>query len=135
MRCAKMDVLEDGDRVVFLRRVVPGGADRSYGLHVAELAGIPRAIVRRAREILADLEGTPSPTGDGQRRSGTAASRRSAMRAAAPDPAPALQMTFFGQPEPALDALKALDVEALSPLEAITKLFELKRLARGNQDR
>ncbi|MDP9372113.1 MAG: DNA mismatch repair protein MutS, partial [Chloroflexota bacterium] len=53
----RMDVLEEGDRVVFLRRVVPGGADRSYGIHVAGLAGMPRAVVRRAGEILAELEG------------------------------------------------------------------------------
>ncbi|HET7094071.1 MAG TPA: DNA mismatch repair protein MutS, partial [Thermomicrobiales bacterium] len=56
VRCCKMDVLEEGDQVVFLRRVVPGGADRSYGIHVAQIAGIPRGIVRRAREILDDLE-------------------------------------------------------------------------------
>ena len=121
-----MDVLEDGERVVFLRRVVPGGADRSYGVHVAQLAGIPRAIVRRAQEILADLEGAkgsgaPEATG-----------RRAAMRAAAPGAEPTFQLTLFGQPDPAVEALKGLDVEALSPLEAITKLFELQRLARGD---
>ena len=47
--CARMDVLEEGDRVVFLHRVVPGAIDRSYGIHVAELAGLPRAATRRAR--------------------------------------------------------------------------------------
>ncbi len=119
-----MDVLEDGDRVVFLRQVVPGGADRSYGLHVAQLAGIPRAIVRRAGEILADLEAT-------SRSSGERVARRGAMRAAAPSAEPVIQMTFFGQPEPVLEELKTLDVEGLSPLEAITKLFELQRKARG----
>jgi DNA mismatch repair protein MutS len=124
VRCCRMDVLEDGDRVVFLRQVVPGGADRSYGLHVAHLAGIPRAIVRRAGEILADLEAT-------SRSSGERVARRGAMRAAAPTGEPVIQMTFFGQPEPVLEELKALDVEGLSPLEAITKLFELQRRARG----
>ena len=53
--CARMDVLEEGDRVVFLHRVVPGGADRSYGVHVAELAGVPRALTR-GRGSLTDLE-------------------------------------------------------------------------------
>ena len=124
VRCAKMDVLEDGDRVVFLRRVVPGGADRSYGVHVAQLAGIPRAIVRRAQEILADLEGGPDR--------GSAGGRRAAMRAPAPaSEAATFQLTLFGQPDPAVEALKGLDIEALSPLEAITTLFELQRLARG----
>ena len=123
VRCFRMDVLEDGDRVVFLRHVVPGGADRSYGIHVAQLAGIPRAVVRRAGEILAELE-----------KGGPAASertnRRAAMRSTASSE-PVLQLTFFGQPDPVLEELKALDVEALSPLEAITTLFELQRKARG----
>ena len=128
VRCAKMDVLEEGERVVFLRRVVPGGADRSYGVHVAQLAGIPQAVVRRAREILADLEGMGRhPVADA---ASGGSRRRTAMRAPAPVPDPAFQLTLFGQPDPAAEALKALDVEALSPLEAITKLFELQRLAR-----
>jgi len=129
VRCAKMDVLEEGERVVFLRRVVPGGADRSYGVHVAQLAGIPPAVVRRAREILADLESPGRPTD-----SAGAPSRRAAMRSPAPDAAgqdPTFQLTLFGQPDPAAEALKALHVEALSPLEAITTLFELQHLARG----
>ncbi|HEY7036677.1 MAG TPA: DNA mismatch repair protein MutS, partial [Thermomicrobiales bacterium] len=123
VRCCRMDVLEDGDRVVFLRQVVPGGADRSYGLHVAQLAGIPRAIVRRANEILADLEATGRSSSD-------RAARRGAMRAPAPTPDPVIQMTFFGQPDPVVEELKSLDVEGLSPLEAITKLFELQKKAR-----
>ena len=123
VRCRRMDVLEDGERIVFLRRVVPGGADRSYGIHVAQLAGIPRAIVRRAQDVLADLEAggsTPerSPAG-----------RWAAMRRPAPGSEPAFQLTLFAPPHPALEALRELDVEALSPLEAITQLFELKRLA------
>jgi len=124
VRCAKLDVLEEGDRIVFLHRVLPGGADRSYGLHVAAIAGVPRAIVRRAREILADLEATGRTTPAADR-----AGRRAAMRAPVPASEPALQLTFFTPPDPALEALKAVDVEALSPLEAITKLFELQRLA------
>ena len=122
VRGYRMDVLEDGDRVVFLRRVVPGGADRSYGVHVAKLAGIPRAVVRRAQEILAELEGAPR---DGADR----ASRRAAMRAAAPLLETSVQLTLFAPPHPALTELKNLDVESLSPLEAITRLFELKQLA------
>jgi DNA mismatch repair protein MutS len=116
----RMDVLEEGDRVVFLRRVVPGGADRSYGIHVAGLAGMPRAVVRRATEILADLEG------DG----GKAAPRRG--HRAAPQPAaPQFQLSLFGVPDPVVEELRALDVESLSPLEAITKLYELKQKALG----
>ena len=113
----RMDVLEEGDRVVFLRRVVAGGADRSYGIHVAGLAGMPRAVVRRAGEILAELEGD-----------GEAAPRRGAGRRAAPSP-PQFQLSLFGVPDPVVDELRALDVESLSPLEAITKLYELKQKA------
>lgn len=118
--CARMDVLEEGDRVVFLHRVVPGGADRSYGIHVAELAGLPRAVTRRAREILADLE------------EGPAAPVARERRARAPRPAAdgaALQLTLFAPPSPAVEALRDLDVDSLTPLEALNRLYELKRLA------
>jgi DNA mismatch repair protein MutS len=115
-----MDVLEEGDQVLFLRQVVRGGADRSYGIHVAQLAGIPPAIVRRAREILADLETGASSD-----------QRRNAMRTPTATGPANFQLTLFGEPNPALEALKSLDVESLSPLEAITKLFELQRTAKG----
>jgi DNA mismatch repair protein MutS len=120
--CARMDVLEEGDRVVFLHRVVAGGADRSYGVHVAELAGIPRALTRRAREILTDLEQRPS--GDGTK------IRRRVMSSPAPDNL-TMQLTLFAPPSPVVTAIRELDVESLSPLEALTKLFELKRLVDG----
>ena len=120
----RMDVLEEGDRVVFLRQVVPGGADRSYGIHVAELAGIPRAIVRRASEILADLE-------SGAARGGDHESRRAVMQSPTPSDLGSFQMTLFGTPDPVVEELKTLDVESLSPLDAITKLFELQEKAKG----
>jgi DNA mismatch repair protein MutS len=122
VRTYRMDVLEEGDRVVFLRQVVPGGADRSYGIHVAELAGIPKAIVRRAGEVLSELE-SMSRDGSEQDR------RRTAMSSPAPEQAPQIQLTMFGETSPVVEELKALDVESLSPLEAITKLYELKRRA------
>jgi DNA mismatch repair protein MutS len=120
--CCRMDVLEDGDRVVFLRKVVAGGADRSYGIHVAQLAGVPKGIIRRAQEILTELEQT-DVVNDG------AGKRREAMHVGSAG-AGQVQLTFFDQPNPAIEALKSLQVEALSPLDAITKLFELKRLVR-----
>jgi DNA mismatch repair protein MutS len=122
--CARMDVLEEGDQVVFLHRVVPGGADRSYGIHVAELAGIPRALTRRAREILSELEqGTTVDAVQGRRR---------AMPTPAPDNA-SIQLTLFAPQNPVVAAMAELDVESLSPLEALTKLFELKRLATSDR--
>ena len=118
--CYRMDVLEDGDRVVFLRKVVAGNADKSYGIHVARLAGIPKGITRRAQEILADLE-RDHPGQQNRDR------RREAMRAPAPGDLPQLQLTFFDAPNPAVERLKSLEVESLTPLDAIRLLFELKR--------
>ena len=104
-------VSEEGDEVVFLHRVVPGGADQSYGIHVAQLAGMPRPVVDRARELLAQLEQQGS---DFQLRA----------------PRKAAQLSFFDDtPNPALVALRRLEVDSLSPLEALTRLYELKRLA------
>ncbi len=127
VRTYRMDVLEEGDRVIFLRQVVPGGADRSYGIHVAELAGIPKAIVRRAAEVLSDLE---TMARDGSDRG----LRRAAMAAPIADQLPQMQLTMFGEPSPVIEELKALDVESLSPIEAITKLYELKRKATNAEE-
>ncbi len=114
----RVDVLEEGERVVFLHRVVAGGADKSYGIHVAQLAGLPKAVLRRAREILAELE---SASQSERRR------RRAAMER---EPAMAVQLTLFAPPHPVLEELKRLDIEALSPIEALTTLYELQRRLR-----
>jgi DNA mismatch repair protein MutS len=109
VRCSRMDVLEEGERIVFLHRVVPGGADRSYGIHVADLAGIPKAVVNRARSLLADLEST---RGDISRTTRE----------------PVAQLRFIEEPNPALARLYDIDVDQLTPIEAITRLYELKSL-------
>jgi DNA mismatch repair protein MutS len=108
-------VAEEGDRVVFLHKIIPGGADRSYGIHVAQLAGLPRPVVSRAQEILAGLEreGARGPVPSGQPESATR------------------QLPLFGtEPHPAIEALRQLDVNCLTPLEAISKLYELQRQAQ-----
>lgn len=113
----RVDVTERGDEIVFLHRVVPGGADRSYGIHVAQLAGMPRPVVDRARELLAALEADGSDF---------------KLARAKHDDKPA-QLSFFDSPpNPAIELLKGLDVDNLSPIEALTKLYELKRLASEN---
>ncbi len=112
-------VTEQDGQIVFLRRIVAGGADQSYGIHVAELAGMPPAVVRRANEVLALLEGR----GDKQR-------QRAAMRSSAPPAAQQIAIALAEpEPAPALVALQALDVSQMTPLEALTKLYELQRLA------
>ena len=102
-------VAEERDRVVFLRRIVPGGADRSYGIHVAELAGLPRPVVHRAKEILEELEQEARAPG---------ATRRTIE---------ARQLSLFSVSNPLAEELRKLDVSAMSPLEAISKLYELQR--------
>ncbi|MCS7087180.1 MAG: DNA mismatch repair protein MutS [Thermoflexales bacterium] len=108
-------VSEEGGTVVFLHKVVPGGADRSYGIHVAQLAGLPPAVIHRAQDVLAQLERGRSPS--------------------APSPAPAVppsatQLPLFASaPSPVVERLKRVDPNTLSPLEALTLLYELKRLA------
>ncbi|MDO8689879.1 MAG: DNA mismatch repair protein MutS, partial [Dehalococcoidia bacterium] len=108
-------VTEEGGRAVFLHKIVPGGADKSYGIHVAQLAGLPRPVTQRAQEILADLEKGQPAAGDGRR-------SRS-------DTPPIMQLPLFPQKAPLLDELATLDVDSLTPLEAINKLYELKKRA------
>jgi len=113
VRNYNLDVLEEGDRVVFLHKVVPGGADRSYGIHVAQLAGVPRPVIHRAEELLAQLE-------SGEFRPGT------------DEPAP-FQPVLFAQEHPVVAALRALDVSTMTPLEAINELYELQRKVEQKQ--
>ena len=112
-------VTEEEGRVVFLHRIVPGGADRSYGVHVAQLAGLPRAVVSRAWEVLAELERGLEPGRGGGK------GRRSGQEAAT------AQMPLFQPEEPLREAALALDIPNLTPLEAINKLYELQERARN----
>ncbi len=115
-------VTEEAGQIVFLRKIVPGGADKSYGIHVAQLAGIPRQVIYRAQEILEELE-----------RKGEARARRKAMKELTLPPA--LQLTLFGsesEPDPLVEELKTLPIEEMTPLEAIGKLYELQQRARQN---
>jgi len=110
-------VAEEHGRIVFQRRIVPGGADRSYGVHVAELAGLPKAVVQRAREVLRELEAGAAA------RDGAAAGR---------DLSPQLSLFAATPPDDGLRRdLAGMDVEAMTPLEAMTRLFELRDRARA----
>jgi DNA mismatch repair protein MutS len=101
-------VSEADGKVVFLHKIVPGGADRSYGIHVAQLAGLPAPVIQRANEIMAELEKTSG-------------------RAVRIDPHAAQQAMLFPESSPLLDELKELDVNSLSPIEALNKLFEWQK--------
>jgi len=116
-------VREVGDRVVFLRKLVQGGASRSYGIEVAKLAGLPPEVLARAREILKNLESLEVDEG------GHAALARGGRRRAAQG---AAQLGLFAAPpDPRLEALRlelaGLDVDALRPLDALNLLAEWKK--------
>ncbi len=104
-------VLEQGGRVVFLHKIAPGGADKSYGIHVAQLAGIPKAVIHRAEEVLRELE-----------------NHRDVDGTAGTDGA---QLSLFAEEDALRKELAELDVLSLSPLEALNKLFALSEKARG----
>ena len=110
---------EGGSGLRFLYRIVPGGADRSYGIHVAEMAGLPSPLLARARVLLAELE-RDAVASDGASDGGSAT--------------PALQPSLLGvldrEPSPLLTELAGLDIDNLTPLDAIRALFALRERAR-----
>jgi len=108
-------VAEEGDRVIFLHKIVPGGTDRSYGIHVAQLAGLPKSVIIRAQEVLAELESHATKKG-----------KVSAHKAS-------LQIPLFAKGSLLADEIARLDIDSMSPLEAITKLYELKRMTRDDK--
>jgi DNA mismatch repair protein MutS len=117
-----VSVREVGEDIVFLRRLVDGGADRSYGIQVARLAGLPSGVIERARELLAELEGTHSHGGEGLGRRGAHRPRSEAP----PD-----QLSIFQVEHPVLARLRAVDPNALTPREALDLLYELEKEANS----
>jgi DNA mismatch repair protein MutS len=112
-------VRETGDTVIFLHRLEPGGTDRSYGVHVAQLAGLPDQVVHRAREILLTLEG-----------------EHRVVPGAPPAPRDPGQLALFVDPpppDPMMVELRALDVDTLTPLEALNRLADFKRRAEDRR--
>jgi DNA mismatch repair protein MutS len=115
-----VSVKEWDDNVVFLHRIVPGGADRSYGIHVARLAGVPREVNDRAKQILIQLEenhlnkyGQPNIAPPRSKASGS------------------IQMTLFEWKDNAVvDRLKSLEIERMTPIEALQQLEALQRQAK-----
>jgi len=113
-------VTEKEGRVVFLHRIVRGGTDRSYGIHVAQLAGLPRTVTSRAWQVLDELENSSSGTAAGRGRGG---GRQ----------ASASQIPLFTAPSPVIEELAKLDVSNMTPLEAISKLYELQKKTKESQ--
>jgi DNA mismatch repair protein MutS len=108
-------VTEEGNKVVFLHKIVLGGADKSYGVHVAQMAGLPQGVINRAWEVLADLEAQSQQNGGQQVRV---------------KKEPAQQMALFNDGGRLQKLLQGLDIPNLTPLEAINKLYELQKEAQ-----
>ena len=108
-------VTEEGNSVVFLHKIVPGGADKSYGVHVAQMAGLPQGVVNRAWEVLADLE---------------AQSQQKNGRLVKAKVEPAQQMALFNDGGNLKKLLSGLDIPNLTPIDAINKLYELQKEAQ-----
>jgi DNA mismatch repair protein MutS len=107
-------VHEEGTEVVFEHRILPGPSDRSYGIHVARLAGLPGAVVTRAEHLLLELEAArPAP--------GIVSVRTE----------PLLQPALFGGPSPLESEIARMDIDGMTPIEAIQKLYELRSAARA----
>ncbi len=100
-------VSESDGKVVFLHKIIPGGSDRSYGIHVAQLAGIPKPVIQRANEILKQLEET----------SGTTLKQDSVSQQ---------QLALFPENNALLEAFQDLDINSLTPIEALNLLYEWK---------
>jgi DNA mismatch repair protein MutS len=102
-----------------LYKIVPGGVDKSYGIHVGKLAGLPKSVVHRAQEVLDELE-------EGSRT--LAETPPKAQRR--PKYPPPIQIPLLGPKSPLLEELEKLDIDAMTPLEAITRLYEMQKKAR-----
>jgi DNA mismatch repair protein MutS len=122
LRNYNVAVREAGEQILFLHRLQPGGADRSYGIEVGRLAGLPPAVIARAREILCVLEGEHL-AGRGKRQ----AERGEANSHAASRPTPSADQLglFAAAPHPVVQRLATLDVNAMTPVQALTALAAL----------
>jgi DNA mismatch repair protein MutS len=110
-------VSEESGQVIFLHKILPGGADKSYGIHVAELAGLPRSVINRAQEILSTLEAD-------------------AREMKAREEIAVQQLSFLPTSNPLIEELKDLEIDGLAPLEALNKLYEWQqRLKRAQEEK
>jgi len=115
-----ISVKELADRVIFLRKLVRGGSEHSFGIHVARMAGMPKSLVGRANEVLGELENSRTDSGLSRPVKEIAEKREG------------LQLSFFQLDDPVLkqirDEIARVDINNLTPLEALNKLNEIKRM-------
>ena len=108
-------VTEADGQVIFLHKIVPGAADRSYGIHVGQMAGLPAPVIARANEILKQLEAS----------SGTTLPELNEEKE---------QLRLFPENNPLMEAFKHLDLESLTPIQALNKLYEWKKAFFSEED-
>jgi DNA mismatch repair protein MutS len=109
-------VTEADGQVVFLHKIIPGGADKSYGIHVAQLAGLPKPVILRANEIMTELEKTSGRTVN-------------------IDGFETQQIALFPETNPLLEEISGIDMNSLSPIEALNKLYEWQtKYAKPSRD-
>ncbi|NLA25374.1 MAG: DNA mismatch repair protein MutS, partial [Bacteroidales bacterium] len=116
-----VSVKETGDKVIFMRKLKPGGSAHSFGIHVAEMAGMPRSVIERAQQILSQLEGSRDQNQLNKPTEKIAKTREG------------YQLSFFQLDDPVLkqirDEIQNLDINSLTPIEALNKLNEIKKIS------
>ena len=122
-----VSVKEIDGKVVFLRKLAPGGSEHSFGIHVAKLAGMPPSIVRRANQVLADLEKSAAGVGKAEVR----------VKSSEADSSTGMQLSFFQLDDPVLsqvrDEIIGTDIDNLTPIQALTKLNDIRRILLGKE--
>jgi DNA mismatch repair protein MutS len=117
-------IKEVGKRILFLRKLIEGGSEHSFGIHVARIAGMPPIVVKRAEEVLRELEAAHQQVGN----------HNDAVKSAKPDTAN-MQLSFFQLNDPVLEQIHEelimIDINTLTPVEALMKLHEIKKLTGG----
>ena len=129
-----VSVKEIDGKVIFLRRLERGGSEHSFGIHVADIAGMPKSIVRRANVILGQLEGSSEVL-----KSSSSSNKKSSSFIPHPSslntPTEGMQLSFFQLDDPILsqirDEILGLDINNLTPVEALNKLNEIKKILKG----
>ena len=135
-------VREANGQVIFLRKLQPGGSEHSFGIHVAEMAGMPKTVVRRANEILQQLERNSQASQKPEDATANSSASQSPNRptvnpASVPDAnsREGVQLSFFQLDDPVLsqvrDEIINLNIDNLTPIEALNKLNEIKRIVKG----
>lgn len=124
-------VREVGNKVIFIRKLMPGGSEHSFGIHVARMAGMPASVIQRAHDLLGKLESSHSHA----QLAGPEAGRKKASHSSGSP----FQLSFFQLDDPLLEQIRDdilnIDVDTLTPVEALMKLNEIKKLLRKSQEK